>query len=682
MKRSLWFLLGACMCFSVSARASTWDKLDAALNELARRSGTTVDRLRVDPAASALENDRFGTLRLQKYLMAEPQRAPATIETMSQNMAGLRRVAPRLEVLTKLSWDRPTLPRPLDIEAVKLPNDTTADAVVDAMKRLYADTGKRFQGKERAKVIEDSRRFPPQLQAQVAALVDAVAKASRMRESVVKSSELKHGGPFEGKSRKTANLLRDFLNRWWEANLSTDEKMSRLTFALETFDLDALYAGALPLARSLDTAADQLSSLQAQGSIHADWETPLGRIAVGGNGNDTYRGSYALIVDVGGNDVYRGPGATSGQDAVSLILDLGGDDRYSAGDSALAGPGGAVLGYAGIVDEGIGKDTYEATSWAGGFGFLGVGWIDDRGGDDIYRMQFLSQGSALFGMGLLLDESGQDQFALLNVDAAFAIGQSQGFGGPLGVGTLIDLQGNDTYLYPDSLPSPDKKPEENHIYEAAWGSVQGVGYGDEGGRWSGGLGWLLDGSGDDIYHAMVIAQGVAYYSGLGILADRSGNDEYRGELLCQGAGAVLGTGILFDGSGNDHYRARQAAMGLGLDLGRGMLLEGSGDDVYALEPGEEDIPILTLPSVGSSFRQGSGWVIDLEGKDTYPMECGGVKSDSTVPWRAPVPGISVLIDAGQPAAEVTYTPPRGQGPALGGMLILPLLNGSTNTGSP
>lgn len=671
MKRGLFVFLLAGTCFNSLAHASPWDKVDELVAELARRAGTTVDRLRVDPATSALENNRRGTLRLEKYLMAEPSRAAATVEAMASTSSfgpyhppDVQSVPSLLVQFTRLTWDHPSVPRALDVEAVKLPRDTSSNPVADAMKRLYADTGRRFQGKDRAKVIEDSRQFPPQLQTQVAALIDAVAQASRMRESVVKSSDLKHGGAFEGKSKKTANLLRDFLNRWWEADLATDPKMSRLTFALETFDRDALYAGAIPLARSLDTAADTLSKLQAQGSIHSDWQTPLGRIAVGGNGNDTYSGAYALIVDLGGDDVYRGPGAVSGQDAVSLVLDFGGDDRYSAGDSALAGPGGAVLGYAGIVDVGTGKDTYEATSWAGGFGCLGVGWIDDRGGNDTYRTQCLSQGSGLFGIGLLLDGDGQDQFTLVGLDSAFAIGQSQGFGGPLGIGALIDLNGDDNYV--------DTHPR--------WGGpqdwVQGAAWGGNG-QWSGGFGWLLDaGGGNDTYKARLNAQGAGVGSGLGVLTDDAGNDEYWTEYQSQGFGWILGVGILYDGAGDDRHRAHDDAIGCGKNLGMGMLLEGSGDDIYFFESEEETEDF--SPNVASSESQGAGWLLDLEGNDTYPEGRGIVKAASSVPWRAPAPGVCVFIDAGQPNTEETYTPCGGGGPAVGGVLILPAPKAATN----
>jgi hypothetical protein len=577
---------------------------------------------------------------------------------MARNLLKGSGVASRFEVLAHLSWDRPALPRPLEIEPVKARRDTAGNAVEAAMKRLYDGTGKRFQGKDRARVLEDSRKFPPELRTELGALIDAVTEAYRMREAVVKGSSLKQGGAFEGKSKKTAALLREFLNRWWQPGLTTDPEMSRLAFGVETVDLNGIYAGAVPLARALDTAGLRLSHLPKLGSFHADWPTPLGRIAVGGYDDDVYEDAFALIVDLGGNDVYRGPGATSGQDAVSLVLDLGGDDRYAAADSALAGPGGAVLGYAGILDGGEGKDRYDATSWAGGFGCLGVGWIDDRGGDDTYTMQFLSEGCGLFGIGLLLDEAGNDQYRIATIDPAFLRGASQGFGGPLGAGSLIDLHGNDAFTESDSLAASS---------EDFQGYVQGASWGGESG-WAGGLGWLLNGDGDDTYQATVHGQGIGVGSGLGVLADVSGRDVYESRLESQGCGEQLGIGILYDGAGQDRYRALGGAMGFGDDLGLGMLLEGSGDDAYSLVPdGGEP----SLPTLASASRQGAGWLLDLEGNDAYPYLQGDVRSGSTLPWRAPVPGVSVLMDAGQPQSETTYLPCRGDGPARGGTLILP-----------
>jgi hypothetical protein len=642
---------------------ASWRNLDEMVNELARRSGVTVDQLRVDPAALALENAESGTLRLERYLMTEPRRAPGTVDALTDSLLGARGVASRLDILARLGWERPAVPRPLDIESVKLPGDTAANPVEAAMKRLYAGTGKRFQGKDRAQVRDDSRRFPPVLAVQVGALIDAVANAYRMRESVVKSSALKQGGPFEGKSKKTAGLLRDFLNRWWEPGLDTDVKTARLVYAIETVDLDALFRGALPLAATLDAAADSLARLPALGAFQCDWPTPLGRIAVGGSGNDVYSGPYSLVVDLGGNDEYRGPGGASGVDGVSIVLDLGGDDRYAARDSALAGPGGAVLGYAGILDAGAGSDHYEATSWAGGFGFLGVGWIDDRGGNDTYRMQCLSEGSALFGLGLLLDEAGDDHYNLEVLNDDFTFGQSQGFGGPEGCGVLIDLGGKDAFSAEDTSPSP----------EAPRGFVQGASRGG-GNRWAGGFGMLLDGGGDDTYRAGLHAQGSGMGSGLGLLADRSGDDTYEAVGQCQGWGEHLGVGILFDEEGRDRYQAEWGAMGSGEDLGLGMLLEMSGDDVYRIEGTP---PEGAAPSVASAYRQGAGWLLDLEGNDTYPELRGRVLPGSTTPWRSPVPGVSVLIDGGQTSANGgSYVPCQGEGPGVGGMLILASPNAS------
>ncbi|MBI3259449.1 MAG: hypothetical protein HYZ54_08265, partial [Ignavibacteriae bacterium] len=62
--------------------------------------------------------------------------------------------------------------------------------------------------------------------------------------------------------------------------------------------------------------------------------TKIGRIALGGKGNDVYQGDFLMIIDVGGNDRYLLSEHTK-QEAmkfpVQAIVDLGGNDMYSGG---------------------------------------------------------------------------------------------------------------------------------------------------------------------------------------------------------------------------------------------------------------------------------------------------------------------------------------------------------------
>ena len=640
MKRAGAFFLVLFGLLPAAASGADWSALDRALEEMARFVELPVDRLRVDPAALALEDSFTGRLRLEQYFMAEPRRAPAAVDALAAGMLSSRGAAPRLELLARLGWTRPFMPRPLEIDPVRLPTDTLRNPVESAMERLYAGTGKRFQGKDRSRLVNESGRLPALMQRRLAALLDAIMRADRLREAVARSSELKQGGAFGGKSKKTAALLRQYLLRWGEPGLEADETMSRLVYALGTVNLDVLYRGAIDLARVVDESADSLGAgVSAVPPLHHEWDSPVGRIAVGGSGDDVYSGSYALVVDAGGNDVYRGAGGTSGREGVSVVIDLAGDDRYLAADSLLAGPGGAILGYAGIVDL-DGNDEYTATAWGGGFGFLGVGWIHDRAGDDVYRMQWQSLGCGLFGLGLLLDESGRDEYVMEVHAVEFPYGQGQGFGGPFGLGVLQDGAGDDQYR---ATASDSSSAWFAGAPFGAGSLVQGASLG-VGTRWAGGLGLLADGGGNDRYAALRFAQGAACGAGLGILADRVGNDDYAAEGYAMGSGLGLGAGVLIEGAGDDVYTAGKGALGAGEDLGLGLLADGGGNDRYrVIGPGTLGGP----SSLASAYRQGAGWVLDGGGEDEYPEGLLQANPGISEPWRAPVPGVSVLIDLDQ-----------------------------------
>lgn len=184
------------------------------------------------------------------------------------------------------------------------------------------------------------------------------------------------------------------------------------------------------------------------------------RIAIGKSTNTTYQGPYALSVDLGGDDVYlNNAGATSfplawlypvrqtnippssfagsfvdvsasGTTAVrsfaGLALDLGGDDDYDATDwldseSNLPNraPGPLDL----RAPFGSGPDTpslarypgfgrYESSSrlLSQGTGFLGVGMLVDTQGDDHYRAFRYAQGTGVVGVGILWDREGNDRY--------------------------------------------------------------------------------------------------------------------------------------------------------------------------------------------------------------------------------------------------------------------------------
>jgi hypothetical protein len=434
-----------------------------AIWEIAKQNGVPADRLRVDPAALDLELTYSGRFRLQSYVLREPSRAPGILEALAHDLTEGEGVAGRLELLAQLARPEGGSPgspvlKPEETEKI-LGSSTPIQKAID---RIYDGTKKRFQGKELEMVTKDEAALPPTVAREVAVLLLAALDASLIRDAAVKESSFRKGGAFDSRSKKTAKQLREFMSGWWEDGGQPKGAFRNVEPALESLNLDRVYQGAIELSRVLDRSAGMFPSSDPAGvalvpaEFQFVWDTPRGRFGVGGTGDNEYQGHYSLILDFGGNDSYLGPGAVSGRNPVSVVLDLGGNDRYQPADSAMAAPGGAILGYAAIVDVGRGADIYSGIAWGGGFGFLGVGWIHDDGGNDTYLMQWLSQGVGLFGLGLLLDEGGDDERLVAGWNRDFPQGRSQGFGGPSGLGALIDLEGKDVYAVAagDSVAAP------------------------------------------------------------------------------------------------------------------------------------------------------------------------------------------------------------------------------------
>src|SRR5690606_15288952 len=101
-------------------------------------------------------------------------------------------------------------------------------------------------------------------------------------------------------------------------------------------------------------------------------------------------------------------------------------------------------------------------------------------------------GAAAFGVGLLVDKSGNDIYS--------ANTYSQGFGMTEGAGAIVDNSGNDSYLI-NSL-SLDMGRYEDHFVSMC----QGYGLGLRP-YYAGGVGLIIEGSGNDIYTTDIFGQG-------------------------------------------------------------------------------------------------------------------------------------------------------------------------------
>ena len=243
------------------------------------------------------------------------------------------------------------------------------------------------------------------------------------------------------------------------AQLSEAEAAARYaTLLMQQVDYASLISAAQRLARlgnrkflqQLDIALHNRKPIgQTVPGITGDLllaqQTSYGLVVVGGHGPNTYdlEKGAALIIDLGGNDTYRGTiGASPNSDlGNSVVIDLSGNDTYQPAPLGLAAGRAGI----GIVIDHSGDDTYRLAPGSGGVGLAGLGILYDGEGQDIYEGNRFTQGAAFGGVGLLVDRAGDDRYT--------SFGYALGFGAPLGVGALIDVSGNDFYECGGRYPS-------------------------------------------------------------------------------------------------------------------------------------------------------------------------------------------------------------------------------------
>lgn len=388
------------------------------------------------------------------------------------------------------------------------------------------------------------------------------------------------------------------------------------------------------------------------GDVLFTQQTKEGLIIIGGAGPNTYDldSRMVLVVDVGGDDTYRGAIASSLDidHGNSVVIDLGGNDTYTSDPLGLAT---GRLGVGLLIDQ-VGDDVYQLGIGSGGTGFGGLGILFDRQGNDLYMGSRFTQAAAVGGLGLLIDEAGNDRYT----SHGFAIG----FGGPLGIGAVLDLAGDDAYQCGDKYPSPfnqqespNARPGDPQFQYLCYGLGTGAGIDLSGKKTdqqqmnlAGGLGYLIDIRGQDHYRSGNRALGAGSFFGIGVAMDLSGNDEYNAARLGLGASMHYGSGLLLDHQGDDRYRssgprsnlaaAADHSASLALDAGVGrdsydlshssglglaersswaLFLDEGGDDSYSTSSG-----------LGQGTKESLGQFIDLAGTDYYGVATGS--SDS------------------------------------------------------
>ncbi len=359
--------------------------------------------------------------------------------------------------------------------------------------------------------------------------------------------------------------------------------------------------------------------LGVRGPVYEVFELPDGfKGVIGGPGDNIYIEDFAVIIEPGGNDSYLGrcAGAVGGLNTpVSFVIDLSGDDVYR-NDKKLVNQGAGFFG-AGILWDLSGNDTYTGFHISQGGGLYGIGLLIDEKGFDNYRGGYFTQGAGNFGTGILLDYQKDDIY--------HAYSWAQGMGGVWGYGLLYDKDGDDLYYAGGQYLHMPLDPDQFRSF------AQGFGFGFRDVA-SGGIGFLLDCTGNDKYISEVYGQATSYWFALGMLLDEQGNDLYSAAQYSQGAGIHLSIGGLMDLEGDDHYFSRFGpAQGEGHDVAVGFLLDKDGDDVYYASGGQ-----------GIGLTNSVGIFIDTRGNDDYCSREG--MSQAGANWTRGTGGIGLFVD--------------------------------------
>ena len=195
-----------------------------------------------------------------------------------------------------------------------------------------------------------------------------------------------------------------------------DQDQLEKTFSLAArIDREKLLAAATQVAAAVDRAIAILRSknlLQLKNSFSQEIitiSTPLGEIALGGQGNNRYTGAMPLLlIDTGGDDNYTFTSYTP----LSIIIDVAGNDIYDATAGAPLAAGIAGMGF--LADLG-GNDRYIGQHVSFGCGLMGVGVLLDESGNDVYRGQAFTLGAGALGLGIVCDAAGNDEYQCSHV---------------------------------------------------------------------------------------------------------------------------------------------------------------------------------------------------------------------------------------------------------------------------
>lgn len=532
-----------------------------------------------------------------------------------------------------------------------------------------------------APLTDTLKSVPAELQNYIAKLVMCAENAKFYRDRALRNfSRTRWNDAY-------ISAVRNFSGQSWETgDKEIDDNIINWDLG-QVMDYDDLYTGAAMSIRGIvemesalaDWAKVLTETNQAKldlSGVKFEFDTLLGKIAFNGRTEDnTYQGEdYLVIIDLGGNDTYKGAVAAAYklEHPVSILIDNAGNDTYIADKTTPCAQGAGLLGYGFLVDNG-GNDTFTAVNNAQGMCYFGVGILWDRGGDDSFKAHTAAQGSAAFGIANLVKTGGNDSY--------YAYYVSQGFGFIGAYGCLIDTDGNDKYVAEPYDIIHQAKLGHDNLRNYTF--CQGAGWGQRGDIFgghsmAGGTGILQDLSGNDWYECGVYGQATAYWYSTGILHDKSGDDHYEGSFFVQSSGVHMGITMLLEESGNDTYHAWRAISQAGAhDLAVSFLVDKAGNDKYSAWGWKDEKGAQTLTNTGKKGQDGGVFLgsainntiamfVNIGGDDSYEFytkDAFAWSNQNAEPgtWRYENFNLGMFIDIGgkDDYQNLVEPPPEG-----------------------
>jgi tetratricopeptide (TPR) repeat protein len=409
----------------------------------------------------------------------------------------------------------------------------------------------------------------------------------------------------ETERKRTAELLPGYFVKNSPEGEIISGYTTDLTERVELLDIlqkvlfNLLEQAAYVMADAADKARQAIQKLSigkmaANKPILFDKETAIGRVIIGGTGPNTYTEDAAIIIDLGGDDVYLNHAAATSLDGpgVSVLIDVSGNDTYKSDGFSQSC---AMCGVSVLMDL-AGDDKYISGHYSQGAALCGFSFFYEGGGDDVYVGDLGVQCFAMFGYSIFAERGGRDTYRCGSM--------GQGCASTLGVAILAEGGGDDSYR-------AGGKQGFYSTWDAscAQGAASGMRDWPPAGKISvyGGIGFLSEASGNDNYEIYVIGQGGSYVHALGMLVDSEGDDIYNHSRYGCGVGVHCSGGVCVDKAGDDVHNGFYGNLGYDLDRSSGVFVDFAGNDVYR-----------SSGSMGFGHKpKGTGVFFDRCGDDTY-----------------------------------------------------------------